>query len=453
MSLERARKIADAVLYEGYLLYPYRASARKNQLRFQFGVLVPRAWSEAGGSEDWWMNTDCIVEAAENPKVAGTIRFLQIQDRIVEAPSSAEDQRSDRFHRVDSIEIDGRLLTSFEEGIEREVAFEIALNDLGTEERIIHFTFEPENSAKLLEDSEKRLAARIVRHTNAIDGVVRISAARIHGSLTRVSSRIENVTLYNDTKAPRDEAIRASFVGTHTILSISDGRFVSLIDPPEWARAAAIGCANVRTWPVLIGDNGERDVILSSPIILQDYPEIAPESAGDLFDSSEIDEILTLRTMTLPTMRSARRGRLIRARARSSIESAMPPEMLDRLHGAMRYLREATNEPFAIANEARWWDPGADASVSPETDSVEVDGVAIAKGGRVRLLPGARRADAQDMFLEGRIAQVQGVFIDVENRRYLAVTLEDDPAAEFHQWHGRYFYFSPDEVEPLEASN
>ena len=125
----------------------------------------------------------------------------------------------------------------------------------------------------------------------------------------------------------------------------------------------------------------------------------------------------------------------------------------DRLHGAMRYLREATDEPATIANDAPWWDPGADASVSPETDSVEVGGVAIAKGGRVRLRPGARRADAQDMFLEGRIAEVQGVFIDVENRRYLAVTLEDDPAAEFHQWHGRYFYFAPDEVELLEASN
>jgi len=267
MSLERARKIADAVLYEGYLLYPYRASARKNQLRFQFGVLAPRAWSEAGGSEHWWMNTDCIVKAGENSRIAGTIR-LQIQDRIVEAPSSAENHDSDRFHRVDSIEVDGRLRTSFEEGIEREVAFEVALNDLGAEERAIHFTFEPENSAELVEDSEKRLAARIVRHTRAIDGLVRISAAQIDGSLSRVSARIENVTLYNDTNAPRDDAIRASFAGTHTILSISDGHFVSLTDPPEWARAAAIECANVRTWPVLIGADGDRDVILSSPIIL-----------------------------------------------------------------------------------------------------------------------------------------------------------------------------------------
>jgi len=453
MSLERARKIADAVLYEGYLLYPYRASARKNQLRFQFGVLAPRAWSEAGGSEHWWMNTDCIVEAGENPRIAGTIRFLQIQQRIVEVATD-KNADADRFHRVDSIEIDGRLLTSFEEGIEREVAFRVALNDLGADERVIPFAFEPKNSADLVKVSEKRLAARIMRYTSAIDGVIRVSAARIDRSSTRFSIRIENVTPYNDTNAARDEAIRACFVGTHTILSISNGRFVSLIDPPEWARAAATGCTNVRTWPVLIGANGERDVMLSSPIILQDYPEIAPESAGDLFDSTEIDEILTLRTMTL-TDDEKREARATDPRAGAIIDrvDTMPQEMLDRLHGAMRYLREATDEPATIANDAPWWDPGADASVSPETDSVEVGGVAIAKGGRVRLRPGARRADAQDMFLEGRIAEVQGVFIDVENRRYLAVTLEDDPAAEFHQWHGRYFYFAPDEVEPLEASN
>ena len=98
-----------------------------------------------------------------------------------------------------------------------------------------------------------------------------------------------------------------------------------------------------------------------------------------------------------------------------------------------------------------WWDPGADASVSPDTDRVEVNGVAIAKGSRVRLRPGARRADAQDMFLAGRIATVEGVFFDVEAHSYLAVTLEEDPAAELYQWHGRYLYFSPDEVEPLEA--
>jgi hypothetical protein len=451
MSFERARKIADAVLYEGYLLYPYRASSRKNQLRFQFGVLAPRDWSVAGGSEHWWMNTDCIVEAEKKAKLIGKVRFLQVQRRIVEVTDATDPEK---FREVDSIEIDGRLLTSWEEGIEREVVFESVLNELGADERLVHFAFEPARCAEPVDSSHSTATARIVRDVSMIAGVVRIKAERINGSLIKLSARIENLTPWQDANASRDEVLRASFVGAHTILSISDGSFVSLTDPPEWALASAARCSNIRTWPVLIGAGAERDVVLSSPIILQDYPEIAPESPGDLFDATEIDEILTLRTMTL-TDEEKREARATDPRASAIIDrvDAMPPEMLDRLHGAMRYLRDATGQPASIKNDVPWWDPGADASVSPETDSVEIDGIAVSKGRRVLLRPGARRADAQDMFLAGRIAEVQGVFIDVENRRYLAVTLEDDPAAEFHQWHGRYFYFSPDEVEPLESRN
>jgi hypothetical protein len=94
-----------------------------------------------------------------------------------------------------------------------------------------------------------------------------------------------------------------------------------------------------------------------------------------------------------------------------------------------------------------WWDPGADRTVSPETDGVVVAGVTVAKGSRVRLRPG-QRADAQDMFLAGRLATVEAVFLDVDGNRHLAVTLDEDPAADLQRWHGRYLYFSPDEVEP-----
>jgi hypothetical protein len=450
MSIERARKVADAVLYEGYLLYPYRASSRKNHLRFQFGVLAPREWSEVNGSEHWWMNTDCLAEVGENSKLSGKVRFLQLQRRIVEV---ADATGPEGFRAVESIEVDGRLLTSWEEGIEREVAFEVALNPFGVEE-VIEFGFEGARSVEPIADSPAQAPVRIVRETLPITGVVRLTAESVNGTLLKIGARIENLTAYCQVSASRDEAMRVSFAGVHTIFSVSAGAFVSMTDPPECARASAAECANVRTWPVLIGADGERDVMLSSPIILQDYPEIAPESPGDLFDATEIDEILTLRTLTL-TDEEKREARATDPRAATIIDrvDAMPAEMLDRLHGAMRYLRGATGQPTPVTNEVPWWDPGADASVSPETDSVEIDGVAIAKGRRVRLRPGVRRADAQDMFLTGRVAEVQGVYLDVENRQYLAVTLEDDPAAEFHQWHGRYFYFSPDEVEPLESRN
>jgi hypothetical protein len=89
--------------------------------------------------------------------------------------------------------------------------------------------------------------------------------------------------------------------------------------------------------------------------------------------------------------------------------------------------------------------------VSPETDSVRVGPVAVARGSRVRLQPGRRRADAQDMFLAGRLATVEAVLHDLDDAPYLAVTLDDDEAAELHRWHGRFLYFGPDEVEPLPA--
>ena len=127
----------------------------------------------------------------------------------------------------------------------------------------------------------------------------------------------------------------------------------------------------------------------------------------------------------------------------------MPPELLERLHGAVRYLQGVEGEPGEEEPElVPWWDPGADRTVSPETDGVVVAGVTVAKGSRVRLRPGQRRADAQDMFLAGREATVEAVFLDVDGNRHLAITLDEDPAADLQRWHGR-LYFSPDEVEPL----
>jgi hydrogenase maturation protease len=136
-----------------------------------------------------------------------------------------------------------------------------------------------------------------------------------------------------------------SLLSTHTILTVRDGEFVSLLDPPEALRDAVAGCHNVGTWPVLVGEEGERDCMLSSPIILYDYPEIAPESPGDLFDGTEIDEILTLRIMTLTEEeKHAMRG--VDERARQILErtETLPAEQLMKMHGAMRSLRSTEKD-------------------------------------------------------------------------------------------------------------
>ena len=135
----------------------------------------------------------------------------------------------------------------------------------------------------------------------------------------------------------RATALRRSLVGAHTLLAVRGGAFVSLLDPPAEAAAAAAACANQHTWPVLVGPEGTGDVVLSSPIILYDHPAVAPESPGDFCDATEIDEILTLRVMTL-TDEEKREARGTDERARQIIERSdnIPPEVFERLHGAIR---------------------------------------------------------------------------------------------------------------------
>lgn len=454
MNFARARKVADAVLYEGYVLYPYRASARKNQVRWQFGVVAPRVWSEAGGCEDWAIQTECLLEADDDFTLTGTVRFLQVQKRTVE---EALDPAEGKYQPVDSLEREGSLWTTWDEAVEREVDFveRFSFTESDGVERRIRFMFLQAQEVEAINTPSGVSAGRFVRSRCPVDGLLRIKVERLEGPypLVKVRLRVENVTAWNEPGAARDDILRSSFVGTHTLLAVQGGRFLSLLDHPEWAQPAVESCVNMKTWPVLIGDKNEHDVILSSPIILYDHPEVAPESPGDMFDATEIDEILALRTMAL-TEEEKREARATDQRAAAIIDrvDTMPPEILDRLHGAIRYLRGATSKAEDSTPTLPWWDPGADASVSPDTDSIAVRGVAIAKGSRVRLCPVPQRADAQDMFLTGRTALVAGVFFDVDEKTYLAVTLEDDPAADLHQWHGRYFYFSPDEVEPLEEN-
>jgi hypothetical protein len=440
---ELARKVADAVLFEGYLLYPYRASAAKNQVRWQFGVLQPPAWAEAGG-EPSACQTECLLEPTADAVLEVRVRFLQVQAREVERFDDGA------FRPAPSLELDGEEVIAWEEGIEREVDLQAAVAELLDGELAVPFHFARAREFELLGDRESRVAGRLVRRRWPLSGTVRLAAEPVEGpyGLVRLRVRVENVSDWREPGGSREAALRHALVATHTLLAAPGAAFVSLLDPPEFAKAAAAACENRHAWPVLVGEGGE--VMLSSPIILYDYPEVAPESPGDLFDATEIDEILTLRTMAL-TEREKREARATDERAAAIIDRAdtIPPELLERLHGAVRRLRPAGGpaRPPA-APPVPWWDPGADATVSPERDSVRIAGVDVARGSKVRLHPGRRRADAQDMFLEGRTATVEAVFLDVDGNRHLAVLPDDDPAAEVQRWHGRFLYFSPDEVDP-----
>ncbi|MFD9050274.1 hypothetical protein [Streptomyces zaomyceticus] len=447
-----ARHVADAVLFEGYVLYPYRASAAKNRLRWQFGVLVPPSWGAAVEEHDFQL-TECLMEPRTDAELAVEVRFLRAQRRTV------EELRGDgTFAPTCELRLPDRVLVAWDEGVEERVTLVVPVAELRGDGLALPFTRPAAEETEEVTDADGRVLGRLVRRREEISGTVRISAAELDGPyrVERLSVTVENTSSW--TAGPdtdRHAALPYSLVATHTLLRLDGGAFVSMTDPPEWARGAVAACRNLHTWPVLAGEPGRDDLMLSSPIILEDHPAIAPESPGALYDATEIDEILALRTAAL-TDEEKREARGTDARAAAVIELAdtMPPEVLERLHGAVRSLQSVTGSPKPAGNilepETPWWDPGGDTGVDPGNDHVLVDGRAVRAGSRVVLRPRLRRTDAQDLFLDGRSALVEAVLHDVDGGVHIAVTVEDDPGADIRREQGRFLYFQPDEVETLE---
>jgi hydrogenase maturation protease len=308
---DAVRRIADAVLYEGYVLWPYRRSALKNQRRWTFGGVHPEAHGREHPDDRWRMRTECLVEG--EPDVEVRVRFLQIVRRDVALPDGA---------LVDELTVDGERHLAWDEAVEREVA--------------------PGPVAIAAGREVERLggAGLVIRSWEALAGAVEVRATRLRPGLTRLTVEIANRTPWTRS-GRREEALRRTFCSTHTVLRARAGRFVSLTDPPERLRAEAAACRNEGAWPVLVGEPGSRDVLLSSPIILEDHPRIAPESPGDLFDGGEIDQLLMLNILSLTDAEKAEM-RDSDPRAREILErtEALTPEELMRLHGSIRDLEE-----------------------------------------------------------------------------------------------------------------
>lgn len=348
-------KIADAVLYEGYILYPYRPSAVKNQQRWNFGALCPQTYSAAqSGTEAWSMQTECLVQHASNTTLDIKVRFLHLLTREVgELSADAQARIRDRddseiesliddsdIQTVKSLEVNARLFQTWQEAVEREVCIsKLPLSDSLSRPHRMSFTFPQDRAIEPLRDDESgELAGVIVRRQQAIDGTIEVIVEAIGSELFKVTVGIMNTTpFYDAAMKSRDEALMRSTVSTHTILEVHGGEFISLLDPPEEYRKAVAGCSNIGTYPVLVGEEGKRDCMLSSPIILYDYPQIAPESAGNLYDGTEIDEILTLRIMTLTDEEKREmRGADVRARQILERTESLPMEQLIKMHGVMK---------------------------------------------------------------------------------------------------------------------
>ena len=472
-----ARQIADAVLYEGYVLYPYRASAAKNQLRWQFGVIGPSGAAGSGATADpSSMQVECAIRARPSSTVQVRVRFLRVQSRIVEAGSPP-----DGFTPVSSLEVDDQLVSSWDEATEQELDLgPLCIADLSASPSQELVELDGHRVEEPLICSSSQMAGRVIRASWPIAARVTLAASSwdTEVDLYRLRVRVDNITPFARGDYKRDDILRQSLVATHILMAVDDGQFLSSIDPPELARELVNSCTNIGCFPVLVGQDERSDVMLASPIILYDNPEIAPESAGEYCDGTEIDEILALRILTL-TDDEKREVRGTDARAARILDQCdlMPPEVFSRLHGAIRSLRPLESGPSqpthptqpidpthitdqtqpiepmytkeeTVDNSVPWWDPESDAGFVPTADTILVGEAPVGRGSRVRLRP-SRRADAQDIFLSGMSATVSGVFHDVDGEIYLAVVLEDDPAAELHEWYGRYMYFHPDEVEVL----
>ena len=266
-----------------------------------------------------------------------------------------------QFAPVSSLEVDGKSFTSWQEAIECETkppAFN--LEALTKTPATWEFAFPARNQQELLRDASGRLVGMIDRKQASVHGTVEIKAEPVADGTFKIQVCVKNQSssfmpremsgeVATDAGSPhgsdRDSALVHSLVSAHVLLGAIDGQFVSLLEPPENLRDLAATCQNLGAWPVLVGAEGERDTMLASPIILYDYPQIAPESPGDLFDGTEIDEILALRILTM-TEDEKKEMRNTDDRARKMLErtESLPMEHLMKLHGTLRDLRPCKEE-------------------------------------------------------------------------------------------------------------
>ena len=288
MNISSARKIADAVLYEGYMLYPYRRSAVKNRQRWSFGILYPPTYEEVRtGTEHATMHSECLIEIRDQSalRVEVQLRFLhlarvQVEEETAKGPIDT------------AVIVDGRLIQSRDEAEERSVELDWPASTSQ------EFRFGDRIHDEVLTDATGEHLGTVTRMQDEVCGRIRLASEHAGEQLLKLYIDVFNASSAHN-EITRDAALMRSLLSSHCVLGVSGGEFISLLDPPEKFKAAASTCRNVRNFPVLVGEEPARDMLLCSPILLYDYPKVAPESAGDFFDSTEMDEMLTLRVMTL----------------------------------------------------------------------------------------------------------------------------------------------------------
>jgi hypothetical protein len=424
MIFDREREIADAVLYEGYILYPYRASAVKNRQRWTFGGVFPQGVED----EISTMRTEILLRADSVARVEILIRFLQTQQRQVRKLNFHASEAA--YDRVAELDVEGQIYVTWDEAVEREIAASsIPLSNVLSRPRCMTFGAPAQETVEVIHAPSGAVAGTVTRTCKALEGLLEISATELGDGVLRLCVAVTNITKLPESGGLfRADAQTYAFMSTHMLMHALSGEFISILDPPAHLQAAAETCRNQGTWPVLVGEEGTRDKILSSPIILYDYPKVAPESKGPFFDGAEIDEILALRVLTL-TDDEKREMMAADPRTRAMLErcEAMNGADFATLHGALR---------------------PAEASIA------EASPVDLSVGHHVRLNP-KPRGDVFDLALKGKLAKILSIERDFDDRVHVAVTLSDDPGGDLGAagFPGHRFYFSREEIEPVSSGD
>jgi hypothetical protein len=429
-------EIVNAVLYEGYILYPYRASSIKNKReRFTFGRVYPKDYSiSQKGAEPCASQTECLLRLRdEAASLEVTVGFLQPMWREVGRVSQ------NKFQAVERLTIGRVVHQPWQEAVEREVTVSLGPMKSSQSKRVeFPFSFASSRVMEPLAAENGSEPAVIQRRQEAIAGLVQVEAVPLNSEVFKITVRVSNLTLMSESQCEDQEAvIMRTFASAHTVLHATGGDFISLLEPPDEFAAFVAGCKNIGTWPVLIGnqEKANRDTLLSSPIILYDYPQIAPGSKGSFFDGTEIDEILTLRVMTMTDDEKVEMRQVdeYARRILERSESANADDFL-KMHGVMKGVK--TMEDF--------FNPAS------RTKTVSIGGQQLQAGSRVRIHP-KKRADAFDLIIAGKIGIIEAIEQDAEEGIHLALVLEDDPGKDLGmaRQSGHRFFYGLDEVEPV----
>jgi hypothetical protein len=349
-------QIAEALLYEGYLRYPHRTYAVKTRQRFTFGRVYPKAFSAAQkGMEPCVMQTECVVQLGGGPpSVEVSVRFLHLIAREIHAlsppPRELAGREGHTFNLVPELHLKAKQFQSSQEAFERQITPPpLPLHDGKHACKEHGFCFSAGHTVEPIRDEDEPAVGIINRRHEALHGVVEIAAEPAGKNLFKLSVRVLNQTPMQQAQiGNRDAVLMQAFISTHIALHARNAQFVSMTDPPPTCGEAVASCKNSGAWPVLIGDEEKADctTMLSSPIVLPDYPKISAGSAGNLFDATEIDEMLSLRIIT-KSDREKGENRQADEHARRLLERTESLQRGDRLkmHGTLRSRADAKETP------------------------------------------------------------------------------------------------------------